>query len=59
VIDLKKGKMKMVPRFHFLPFDYELIIYYLLRKVRGEEISWDDILDFELLRREGSLGNFR
>jgi hypothetical protein len=48
VIDLKKEKMKMVPGFHFLPSDCELIIHYLLRKVRGEEILWDGILDFEL-----------
>jgi hypothetical protein len=48
VIDLKKGKMKMLPGFRFLPSDDELIIHYLLRKVRGEEIPWDGILDFEL-----------
>jgi hypothetical protein len=48
VIYLKKGKMKMVPGFRFLPSDCELIIHYLLRKVRGEEIPWDGILDFEL-----------
>jgi hypothetical protein len=48
VIDLKKGKMKMVLGFHFLPSDCELIIHCLLRKVRGEEIPWDGILDFEL-----------
>jgi hypothetical protein len=48
VIDLKKGKMRMVPGFHFLPSDCELIIHYLLRKVKGEEIPWDGILDFEL-----------
>jgi hypothetical protein len=53
VIDLKKGKMKMVPGFRFLPSDCELIIHYLLRKVRGEEIpSWDGILDFELYREK-------
>jgi hypothetical protein len=48
VIDLKKGKMKMVPGFRFLPSDDVLIMHYLLRKVRGEEIPWDGILDFEL-----------
>jgi hypothetical protein len=34
--------------FPFLPSDCGLIIHYLLRKVRGEEIPWDDVLDFEL-----------
>jgi hypothetical protein len=45
-----KEKIKMVLPlgFRFRPTDEELIFEYLLRKVRGEELPWDGIPEFDL-----------
>ncbi|XP_059451193.1 protein ATAF2-like [Corylus avellana] len=40
--------MKMLTGFRFRPSNDELINHYLLGKVRGEEITWDGIREFEL-----------
>jgi hypothetical protein len=34
--------------FRFMPTDEELISHYLVKKVKGEELSWDGIPDYDL-----------
>ncbi len=40
--------MLLPPGFRFRPFDEELIIQYLLKKVRGEELPWEGIHEFDI-----------
>jgi hypothetical protein len=53
----KKGKseeevMKSIPSillgFCFRPYDDELIIGYLLRKIKGEALSWEGIVEGDI-----------
>jgi hypothetical protein len=41
--------MMMIPvGFHFQPTDEELVLFYLLNKVRGEDLGWDGIGEFDI-----------